>query len=261
MEGRKFMLVAERQNKIVEVVNLRSSIRVSELSDMFSVTEETIRRDLEKLEKENKLLRSHGGAVKIQNNNTETHFSEREITNMYEKKAIAFEAVKKVEEGDRIILDASTTAWYLAQALPEALRLTVITNSIKVALELSRKEKIEVISTGGTLLSKSLSFVGPLAERSLRNYHVNKTFLSSKGLHLEAGLSDSNEAQALLKKQMIENADQIFLMIDSSKFGIRAFSNIMPLKSKMQIITDQKIDNDSLKILDDKGMNYTTVKI
>ena len=91
------MLVAERQQKIVEIVNMRSSIRVSELSDIFSVTEETIRRDLEKLEKEHKLSRSHGGAVSIQQKESEIHFSEREITNVIEKKAIAHEAAKYVK--------------------------------------------------------------------------------------------------------------------------------------------------------------------
>src|SRR3954468_21766912 len=104
------MLVAERQKKIVELVNERLSIRVTELSEIFSVTEETIRRDLEKLEKENKLRRSHGGAVSIQEKDSEVDFSTREITNVMEKRIIASEAIKQVESGDRIILDASTTA-------------------------------------------------------------------------------------------------------------------------------------------------------
>lgn len=134
------MLIAERQKKIVELVNKRLSIRVSELSDIFSVTEETIRRDLEKLEKEHKLSRSHGGAVSIQQQESEIHFSEREITNVIEKKAIAHEAAKYVKSGDRIILDASTTAWYMAKILPD-IELTVITNSMKAAIELSKKTK------------------------------------------------------------------------------------------------------------------------
>ncbi|MBG9813888.1 DeoR family transcriptional regulator [Bacillus endophyticus] len=252
------MLVAERQQKIVDLVNLRSSIRVSELSEIFSVTEETIRRDLEKLEKENKLRRSHGGAVSVQEKESEIDFSEREITNVLEKKVIAHEAVKRVENGDRIILDASTTAWYMAKILPN-IPLTVITNSIKVAIELSKKDRIEVISTGGILLPKSLSYVGPLAERSLENYHVNKAFLSCKGIDLNSGLSDSNEWQALLKRKMIERSNKTFLMVDSSKFGYREFSHISTLDQVDEMIVDIKLPPHSQEKLKEKNIIVTTV--
>ncbi|WP_375088569.1 DeoR/GlpR family DNA-binding transcription regulator [Peribacillus sp. RS7] len=253
------MLVAQRHQKIVELVNERSSIRVTELSEIFSVTEETIRRDLEKLEKETKLIRSHGGAVSLQEDDSEIHFSERVITNVNEKKVIAYEAAKRVVEGDRIILDASTTAWYMSKALPN-IPLTVITNSTKVIMELSKKEKIEVISTGGRLLSKSLSFVGPIAEKSLTMYHVNKTFLSCKGIHLEEGLSDSNEGQALLKKKMIERSDSVILMVDSSKFGKKAFSLIVPPSEVDEIITDVEIDEASRQLLENCHVKVTVVK-
>ncbi|MFS0597548.1 DeoR/GlpR family DNA-binding transcription regulator [Peribacillus frigoritolerans] len=253
------MLVAERHQKIVELVNERSSIRVTELSEIFSVTEETIRRDLEKLEKETKLKRSHGGAVSLQEDDSEIHFSERVITNVNEKKVIAYEAAKRIVEGDRIILDASTTAWYMSKALPN-IPLTVITNSTKVVMELSKKEKIEVISTGGRLLSKSLSFVGPIAEKSLTMYHVNKTFLSCKGIHLEEGLSDSNEGQALLKKKMIERSDAVILMVDSSKFGKKAFSLIVPPSEVDEVITDREIDEASRKLLEKRHVKVTIVK-
>lgn len=250
------MLAAERHQKITELVNLHSVVRVTELSELFSVTEETIRRDLEKLEKEKKLRRSHGGAVKIQQAESEVHFSEREITNVKEKKAIALEAIKKVEEGDRIMIDASTTAWYMARSLPN-IHLTVITNSIRAAIELSTKDKIEVISTGGKLLSKSLSYVGPLAERSLEQYHVNKTFLSCTGIHLESGISDSVELQALLKKRMLQHSDKNILMVDSSKFGTHAFSFIAPLCEFDEIITDTNIGEDSIQILKEKNIETT----
>ena len=252
------MLVAERQKKIVELVNERLSIRVTELSKIFSVTEETIRRDLEKLEKENLLMRSHGGAVSIEKDQGEISYLEREITNAEQKKAISAAAVRLIEQGDQIVLDASTTAWYVAKELPD-MPLTVLTNSIKVAIELSKKEQIKVISTGGTLLSQSLSYVGPLAERSLSMYHVNKAFLSCKGVHLERGLSDFNESQALLKKQMREIADETILMVDSSKFGTRAFSQIVPVTNIDCIITDSKIDKETKNELEEKKIKLLIV--
>ncbi|MBS4176816.1 DeoR/GlpR family DNA-binding transcription regulator [Lederbergia citrea] len=252
------MLVAERHQKIIELVNERSSIRVTELSNIFSVTEETIRRDLEKLEKEQKLQRSHGGAVSVREQDSEIHFSERVITNVLEKKAIAIEAAKQVKSGDRIILDASTTAWYMAKELPN-LPLTVITNSIKVVMELSKKEKIEIISMGGRLSPRSLSYVGPLAEQSINMYHVNKVFLSCKGFDFNDGLSDSNELQAMLKKRMIERSDQVYLMVDSSKIGKRAFSQISPLSEVDFVITDKNIDHTSCQLFTDRNIPIVVV--
>ncbi|MGY0691460.1 DeoR/GlpR family DNA-binding transcription regulator [Virgibacillus sp. FSP13] len=253
------MLVAERQQKIVELVNERKSVRVTELSQIFTVTEETIRRDLEKLEKERKLSRSHGGAISLNpSDSLEIPYSEREVMNVNEKKEIALEAAKQIVEGDKVILDASTTAWYMAKSLPN-IPLTVLTNSIKVAMELSAKKQITVISTGGTLLSKSLSFVGPLAETSMETYHVNKAFISCKGLHLERGISESNEQQARMKKKMIESADTVYIMIDNSKFGVQAFSHIGGLELIDHIITDSKVDSNIIHQLEDKSLHLIKV--
>ncbi len=231
------MLVAERHEKITSLVNERGSIRVTELSEIFSVTEETIRRDLEKLENEGKLRRSHGGAVSIKELQNEAPFFEREVTNIKEKQAVAEEAVKYVKVNDRIILDASTTAWYMAKRLPD-IPLTVVTNSMQVAFELSSREKIHVIGIGGTLLSKSQSFVGNQAENALDMYHVNKAFLSCQGIHPIRGLSDSNEMQALVKKKMIQVSDEVYLLADYTKFGVQAFSRFSELSEIHYIITD-----------------------
>lgn len=253
------MLVAERQQKIVDTVNERKSIRVTELSQIFSVTEETIRRDLEKLESEKKLSRSHGGAISINpSDSLEIPYTQREITNVEEKNQIALEAVKHVEEGDKVILDASTTAWYMAKSLPD-IQITVLTNSIKVAMALSTKKQITVISTGGTLLPKSLSFVGPLAESSLDTYHVNKAFISCKGLHIDRGISESDEQQARIKKKMIDSADSVCIMIDHSKFGVQAFSRLSGLEVIDNIITDNNVDQQIIQQLVDKELNLITV--
>ncbi|CDQ41142.1 MULTISPECIES: DeoR/GlpR family DNA-binding transcription regulator [Virgibacillus] len=253
------MLVAERQQKIVELVNEKKSIRVTELSQHFSVTEETIRRDLEKLEKEKLLSRSHGGAISIKPvDSMEIPYSEREVINVKEKSKIALEAVKQVHEGDKIILDASTTAWYMAKALPD-IPITVLTNSIKVSMELSTKKQITVISTGGTLLAKSLSFVGNLAETSLDHYHVNKAFISCKGLHLERGISESDERQANIKKKMMESADTVYIMIDYSKFGVQAFSRLAGLGVIDQLITDSNVDKQVIEQLEDRSMHVIRV--
>ncbi|MBT2291176.1 DeoR/GlpR transcriptional regulator [Paenibacillus albidus] len=242
------MLIADRYEKIVELVNERGSIRVSELSVLCQVTEETIRRDLDRLEKAGRLLRSHGGAVSLRDRQPETPFTEREITSAAEKQNIAREAVMMIKPGDRIVLDASTTAWYMASQLPD-MPLTVLTNSIKVAAELSSKERIEVLSTGGQLTRRSMSFVGPLAERSLDLYHVDKLFFSCKGFHFERGASESNEQQAMVKRKMIDIADRVILLADSSKFGIQAFTHVAKTEELHEIVTDYRPSSGQLEQL------------
>lgn len=250
------MLVAERYEKIVQVVNERGSVRVTELADMFGVTEETIRRDLANLEQAGRLRRSHGGAVSVRDAHVEIPYFEREVTRKAEKERIAREAVKRIEPYDRILLDASTSAWYMAKHLPDV-PLTVLTNSIKVATELAVKEKIDVIVSGGRLSPRSLSFVGPQAEVSLQDYHVDKLFFSCKGVHPERGLSESNDLQARLKRQFIGMAEQVVLLADSSKFGVQAFARIAGLERVDALISDAQLDERIKDALAEQGIDVT----
>lgn len=252
------MLIQERYDKIVQLVNERGSIRVTELSELCQVTEETIRRDLDRLEQAGRLRRSHGGAVSVKDQQPEIPYFEREITQADEKRRIAEEAIKMIQPKDRILLDASSTCWYMAASMPD-IPLTVLTNSIKVAMELSSKEKIEVISTGGILASRSLSYVGPLAERSLDAYHVDKAFFSCKGVHLERGISESNELQARIKHKMVGMADQVILLADSSKFGVQAFTHVADMSDVDTIITDGRLSPELLLQLKEKQIFITTV--
>ncbi|MBY0218843.1 DeoR/GlpR family DNA-binding transcription regulator [Paenibacillus illinoisensis] len=253
------MLAAERYDRIVEMVNESGSMRVSELSHRCRVTEETIRRDLDRLEQAGRLRRSHGGAVSIKDDQPEIPYRVRETTHAEEKKRIAQAALAMIHPGDRILLDASTTAGYMAANMPD-IPLTVLTNSIQVATELSSKDKIEVISTGGQLAQRSLSFVGPLAERSLETYHVDKLFLSCKGVHLDGGgISESNELQARLKQKMVGISDQVILLADASKFGVRAFARVTGLNAVHAVILNEQPDGDLMKRLKDYDIQITTV--
>lgn len=247
------MLVAERYDKIVALVNDRGSIRVSELSELCSVTEETIRRDLDRLEQQGKLRRSHGGAVSVKDAQAETPYFEREVMHQEEKKRIARAAVALIEPYDRIALDASSTAWYMASILPD-IPLTVLTNSVKVALELSSKEKIEVISTGGILASRSLSYVGPMAERSLEAYYVEKAFVSCKGVHLERGISESNELQAMVKHKLIKQARSVYILADASKIGVQAFTHVAGWEDIDAVITDNHVVAEDARLLREKNL-------
>ncbi|TDY42581.1 DeoR family transcriptional regulator [Alicyclobacillus sacchari] len=190
------------------------------------------------LEEEGKLRRSHGGAVKIDEETpSETSYLIRESEHVPEKEMIARLAVRYIEPGDRVILDASTTALHLASIIPD-MPLTVLTNSVKIALEMSGKDKVEVISTGGILRSSSLSYVGPMAEDSLSKFHVNKAFLSCKGIHTQHGFTESNALQALVKRKMIDIADTVVVLADHSKIQVQDFTHVADLREIDWLITD-----------------------
>jgi DeoR/GlpR family transcriptional regulator of sugar metabolism len=248
------MLVAERVQHILRLVNERGSMRVTELSQLCRVTEETIRRDLDRLESEGRLLRSYGGAIRLQQQTSETSYQLRETIHVKEKQRISVEAVKYVEPNDRIVLDASSTTWHMAAQLPD-IPLTVITNSLKVALVLSEKKNVSVISTGGILVPNSLSFVGPLTEQALDEYHVNKAFVSCKGVHMERGVSESNEMQARVKRKMVGMAEQVFVLADYSKFDMQAFTMIGAWNQIHHLITDEQTSSDHVQLLQRKFIN------
>lgn len=248
------MMAVERQRRIVELVNERGSIRVTEISQMFDVTPETARRDLDILEQDGKLTRSHGGAVRtLERDGSDTPFLEREATNAKEKMEMATVAARLIEVGDRITLDASSSCWFLARELPD-MPLTVLTNSIRVVQELSNREKIEVITTGGILRATSMSLVGPLAEDTLGKYHVNKAFVSCRGVHPVHGVSETNELQALVKRKMVAIADEAILLADHTKLGVRDFTHAFSLNQIRMMVTDSNVSAAMVTTFEQAGV-------
>ncbi len=247
------MLIGERRLKIIDLLQEKGNLIVTELSSLLSVTEETIRRDLEGLEKEGLLKRTYGGAIPTNKISLELSFKAREIEHKEKKKAIGKVAAGLIEDGDALMFDASTTALEVVKQIKAKKRLTVITSSLAVVLQLIDKSELTVISTGGLFHSRSLSYVGPLAEKGVRNYHVDKLFLGAKGISI-AGVTDSYEAEAQLKKVMIESAKETILVIDSSKFNKIALVNIVPLKAISKVITDKGILSEYKKLFSDQGI-------
>ena len=231
------MIAIQRHREILTELNAKGAVKVSTLADRFKVTEETIRRDLEKLANDGRLRRTHGGAVLPQDPDQEVPYWQRELMNEEEKSAIAREAAKMVNQGDTIILDASSTAWHLTRLLPDV-PMVVLTNSSQVAVSLARHKHVKVIVSGGILPRASLSFVGPLAEETLSRYHADKAFLSCRAADVAHGVSDANELQAMVRRCMLKISDRHILMVDHSKLDRRALATIAPLSDFHEVITD-----------------------
>ncbi|QQE77970.1 DeoR/GlpR family DNA-binding transcription regulator [Alicyclobacillus sp. SO9] len=247
------MMALERQRKIVELVNDTGSVKVTDLSRLFHVTPETARRDLDLLATQGKLCRSHGGAIRMETESQDIPYTERESMNSQQKMEVAEKAASYVEAGDIIALDASSSAWYLARALPEV-ELTVITNSIPVIQELGKNNRIQAICTGGILRVTSMSFVGPLVEEALSKYHVNKTFVSCKGIDVTAGISESNELQAVIKRKMVSIADKTYLLADHTKFGVRSLVHTFNLSDIDIVVSDSEVSPEIIDVLLQSGI-------
>lgn len=234
------MLAIERRNEILEKLQTDRRVVVSELSQLYDVSEETIRRDLEKLVNDGYAIKSYGGAVINENSNIDLPFNIRKNRNVIGKQRIAELVASVVQDGDSIMLDASSTSVYIAKALKEKKNLTVITNSMEIVIELFDVPDWKVMSTGGMSREGSFALVGAQTNRMLSSYHVDKAVISCKGFDIEAGLTDSDELLADNKRTMLEAAKERILALDSSKFGTTAFMTVGKLKDITTVITDEK---------------------
>lgn len=236
------MLAIERRNKILAILQKESRVVVSDLSLQFKVTEETIRRDLEKLEKEGLAKKTYGGAILNENLNVDLPYTVRKKANVSNKQEIAEIISSMIDDGDHIMMDASSTAVFVAKHLKGKKNLTLITNSIEILLELSDVAGWKVLSTGGALKEGSLSLVGYQAEKMINTFHVDKTIISCKGVDIDKGITDSNEMDAQIKKLMLDAANVKILAIDNSKFDKISFTNIGELADIDILVTDSEPD-------------------
>ena len=234
------MLAAERRKQILDKVREEKKVIVSELSKEYEVSEETIRRDLEKLAEEGYIVKSYGGAVINEIGNIDLPFNVRWKVNSQGKQRIAELVNREIRDGDHIFLDASTTAVFIAKNIKQKKHLTVITNSIENLLELSDVSDWDIIATGGLLKAGSMSLLGKKASDSIEAYNADKIFFSCKGLDLEKGVTEGNDEMGSIKHSMIKASGKVYLAVDSSKFDKVAFSNICKLSRLDVVVTDKK---------------------
>ena len=214
------MTTYERRQSLLDILRKQPGLRVPELAQALNVSEGTVRNDLNALEGEGRLRRVHGGAVmNDQDQFQNISFVRRYKQNVAAKLAIAREAALLVKDGDSIFLDASSTAYYFAQALSGLRRLRVMTNGFEVARELAQNSSNTVILIGGVVNNDSASVTGLLSEQIIADMHIQKAFLACSGFSLGRGMTEVHLAEAQLKRKVIESSQQLFALIDSSKFG------------------------------------------
>ena len=246
------MLAIESRNLTLEKLQRDKRVVVSELSAQFEVSEETIRRDLEKLAEEGFVVKTYGGAVLNENNYVDMPFAVRKNTNVTEKQIIGKLIASLIRDGEHIMLDFSSTAVLATQYLKERRGLTVITNSVEVLIELSETTGFNVICTGGVLKEGTLALTGMQVDKAFASYHVDTAIFSAKGIDRAAGVSDSNPTNACIKQTLVSAAERRILAVDHTKFDKKALVHICNIDEITHVVTDVKPSDEWLQYLSER---------
>jgi DeoR family fructose operon transcriptional repressor len=224
-----------RQQEIMEMLNRDGEVKISELKEKFTVAEMTLRRDLEKLEITGSVRRTFGGAILI---GKDVALQDRTGVHTLEKMRIGKMAAKRIQPGDSVFIDGGSTTLQVARYIPAGYNVTIVTNAINVAAELINKQ-ITTIVTGGTLLEKTASLVGPIAVDTISRMAFDRVFLGTTGFSLEHGFSNSNVYEAEIKGIAIQRASDVNIVMDHSKWWAKELFSFAPLEAVHHIITDK----------------------
>ena len=261
MAERKERFTVSRRKKILEHIKDTGEVMVTQLSKEFNVSEVTIRNDLEHLERKNLLVRARGGAIHTENHvGIDQRIAEKNKIHATEKAAIGKLASSLINDGDTIIIDSGTTTAEIVKHLDRIKHLNVITNALNIANLLAAHPAVNIIIPGGYLRQNAMSLVGPLAEKNLRNFFVDKVFLSTDGFDTKQGIFTPNIDEAHLNGIMIEITKEVILVTDSSKFKRKSLAFICGLDKIKKVVTDNGIQQDDKKRLEDAGIEVLIAK-
>lgn len=257
----------ERRRLILRDIGEVDGNLIAQLSEKYAVSEMTIRRDLRALEEEGFIKRTWGGAILWppgRNEPVVLNRERRQQLHMRRKAAIAaYAAGAYVQDGDILILEGGTTVSAMARSLPTYKELTVVTNGLQTASELQRwlHADATIICTGGILRPDSSTFVGPVTEQFFRTFHSRRLFLSATGFTVEMGLTDPRMLESQVKRAMIASADEVVVLIDSSKFGVKSLMTVLEPSQISTLITDAAAPAEALAQLEERGVCVVTVPV
>lgn len=239
------MLAIDRMKAIMEILKENKSVMVSDLSNRFEVTEETIRRDLEKLEFQRKIIRVHGGAYIFDGFERGAPATLRKQFFVEEKKLLAKTCLEYIKDKDTIMLDSSTTSLAIANEVKAStLQLVVITNFLDIMMELADCTHVKLIGLGGSFSNNTRSFNGPRTVNSLNNYFADKSFVSCSSINPNFGVTDHSENEAQIRKLMLHNAKTNLLVIDHTKLDKSSTYKFADFNDLDYIIADKIPDGE-----------------
>ena len=251
------MRQTERLGVILEELSVGGSVDVAGLCAALGVSAATVRRDLDLLEEQRLLTRTHGGAV-AQMVSYELPLRYKSARRQAQKRRIGQEAATRVHDGAVIGLTGGTTTTEVARALVDR-PLTVVTNALNIASELAVRPNIKLVVTGGVIRSESYELVGPLADRSLEDLHLDLAFIGADGITASAGLTTHHEIEARTDRALMDRARRVVAVADGSKLGRAAFVRIAPISAVHELVTDTEADAAELAAIEDAGLKATVV--
>ena len=255
------LLVEERRRRIVDQVNGDGRATVDDLAKQFNVSAVTIRGDLEVLARIGTITRSHGGALPAAVARTDTPLTIKETRHLVEKRRIGAAAAKLINDGETIILDSGSTTVEIARCIRQRQwqSLTVITNALNIAMELTGLPGVRVMMLGGLLRPTSYSLTGPQAEQTLAKLSADRLFLGVDGLDLQVGVTTPDPEEATLNALMVRVSRETVAVLDASKIGQRSLSVIVPLEQLQIVITDTSAPRETLDSLREHGAQVISV--
>ncbi len=257
---RSTYIPAERQKKMMEYIEANTSAQIHELSEKFHVSEATVRRDLDELDQQGVLRRTHGGAIKVDRSTSyESMYSEKIALMTEEKQRIAERAAQMVHPGDTVIIDSGTTTFFIAQSLAHHENLTIITNDLYIAYQTPIHPSSTLIVTGGARRRGRQELVGTMTENFIRNTHVDIAFIGADGVDIIGGATNANFAEVGVKTLMLSAAGKSVVAVDHSKFGRVALAKICELQDVDLFLTDTGLDGEMLQRLRKLNVNIETV--
>ncbi len=258
------ILAEERRRKILEQLEEEGTVKTSQLASLFSVSEVTIRRDLEVLKEEGKLKKVHGGAVANEQDfkssyhgdtiTFEPSFREKSEVHQEEKEKIGRKAASMIKDGSSVFIGTGTTTMQIVKHLGDKSALTVVTNSLNHGLELARVPEAEILMTGGQLRANTSALVGPIAKRSLEEIYVDTLFLGVNGISIDQGYTVPSLREADMARRVTRMANQVIIVADFSKFGKVSHAKVAEVDGAHKVITDDQVDKTYQEAFSDIGV-------
>ncbi len=244
-----------RHQYILDKIDHRGSVNVVELAENFDVSEMTIRRDLRELEKLGLIRRFHGGAVNSRGRAYEPPLKTRSLENQKQKEIIGRYAAKMIGEGDSVSLDVGSTVFEIAKNLGQTKNITVITPSLQIAQLFMDRSDVRLIMPGGIVHPGEYSLIGEITRRNLEQFFVDRLFIAAGAIDINAGVTEFNMDDALIKQALIKSAKEVILVADSTKFNKTSFAFVTHLSRIDQVITDETLPDEFSEFFKQNGIS------
>jgi len=248
------LLREERKRKISEFIEENKKATVTELSELFGVSQSTIRRDLEELDEQGVIQRAHGGAVVVARAAPEPPIIQRIAEHEEEKRRIGRAAAQLVRDGDTVFLGSGTTTLEVARNLVKTDNLTVITNALNITNLFAGKSNITVIVVGGLLRYSELSMIGHITEQVLKELRADKVIMGMRAISVEEGLTNDYLPETMTDRTIIQFAPEVILVADHTKFGKVSTAYVAPVEQITTLVTDAEADPTFLSRLREMGI-------